>query len=169
MYIHEEKKIAFIAHPRTASSATGHTLLKMGFTIEGTHHAFDPNWDVDWDIFCTVRNPFDVMVSWYYNCLKPREKPFSSWLPEFLDGCYHLQGRMFFGQLTCNHILHYENLQEEFECLMDKFDIPCMEIPQRNVSKSRNGRPYIGHYTFETGKIMIDRFLEDFRANGYSM
>lgn len=167
MYVHQEKKVAFIAHPRTASSATAHTLMKMGFTIKGGHHAYDSTWDLDgWDVICTVRNPFDTLVSWFYN--KPREKSFSLWLPEFLDGCHFLQGeRMFFGQLACNHVIHFENLQEEFEYVMDDVGLPLMEIPFRNVSVGREGRSFMGYYNFRTVRMVTDRFHKDFHNNGY--
>lgn len=167
MYVHEEKKIAFIAHPRTASSATSHVLKQMGFEIIHSHHGLmDMEYLNGWDVFCTVRNPFDVIVSWFYN--QPREKPFSLWLPEFLDGCQYLQGiRMFFGQPYCDHILHYENLQDEFEDLMDEFGFPIVEIPQRNVSETRDSFSFMGHYNPRTFKLVIDSFRQDFLNNGY--
>jgi len=167
VYVHQEKKVAFIAHPRTASTATAHTLMKMGFVIKGNHHAYEPTWDLyDWDVICTVRNPFDVIVSWFYN--KPREKPFSLWLPEFLDGCHFLQGeRMFFGQPACNHVIHFENLQEEFEYVMDNVGLPLLKIPQRNVSMGRKDRSFMDYYNFHTARMVTKRFRQDFLNNNY--
>lgn len=165
MYLHHEKKLGFIAHPRTASTATAHVLMGMGFEIVHGHHEFVEILNDDWEVFCTVRNPYDVLVSWFYN--KPREKPFSLWLPEFLDGCHLLQGeRMFFGQPLCHHILHYENLQDEFELLMSDFDLPLVEIPRRNVS-ARESTSFVGHYNFRTSQMVLERFAKDFHNNGY--
>jgi hypothetical protein len=164
MYMHHEKKLGFIAHPRTASTATSHVLMKMGFEIHFGHHDMVDVLDDDWEFFCTVRNPFDVLVSWFHN--QPREKPFSLWLPKFLDECHFMQGRMFFGQHACNHIIHYENLQEEFECVMDEFDLPLVEIPKRNVS-ARKSPSFMGHYNFRTARLVVERFHKDFINNGY--
>ncbi len=169
MYFHFDKKVGFIAHPRTASSSTAHVLMQqMGFVIKGDHHAFDPTWNLnDWEFFCTVRNPFDVMVSWFYN--QKREKPFSRWLPEFLDGCQFLQGeRMFFGQSACKHIIHFENLQDDFDRVMHDVGLPLMRLPLRNVS-ARESSSFMGYYNPRTAKMVTDRFRQDFLNNHYRM
>jgi len=167
MYEHAQKRIAFIAHPRTASSATGHILLDTGFVIRQHHHAFDPTWNLDgWKVFCTVRNPLDLMVSWYYN--KPREKSFDIWLPKFLDGCSYLQDeRIFFGRPYCTHVLHFETLQQDFNKWLDDVGLPPMVIPLRNVSKVRKGRSFMGHYNFERIRMVLQRFRVDFEENDY--
>ncbi len=166
MYIHHEKKVAFIAHPRTASTATAHVLMQMGFVIEDSHHSC-PTWDLDgWDVICTVRNPFDVLVSWFYN--QPREKPFTQWLPEFLDGCSFMQGeRMFFGQPICNHVMYYENLQDDFEYVMNAVGLPMVKIPRRNVSVNRGERSFMGYYNPRTSRMVIERFHRDFVCNSH--
>ena len=166
MYLHYEKKLGFIAHPRTASTATAHVLMQMGFEILHGHHEIVTCLDDDWELFCTVRNPYDVLVSWFYN--QRREKPFTLWLPEFLDGCHLLQGeRMFFGQSACKHILHFENLQEEFEHVMNEFDLPLVEIPRRNVSQLRDRPSFIGYYNFQSAQMVLERFSKDFHNNEY--
>jgi hypothetical protein len=165
MYVHYEKRIVFIAHPRTASSATAHVLMGMDFEQVKGHHVFEYEWFTGWDIFCTVRNPYDVMVSWF--CNQPREKPFSLWLPQFLDECQYLRGaRMFFGQASSSHVIRYENLQEEFDAVMDMVGLPHATIPHRNVSK-REGRQYAGYYNFRTAGMVVNRFREDFLENDY--
>ncbi len=167
MYIHQEKKVAFIAHPRTASSATAHVLMQMGFEIVKGHHAFDPSSDLDdWSVFCTIRNPFDVLVSWFYS--QKREKPFTLWLPDFLDGCQFLQGeRMFFGQPYATHVLHFETLQDDFDGLCNDVGFRPRTIERRNVSVRREGRSFMGYYNFYTAKMISERFHQDFLGNNY--
>ena len=167
MYVHKEKKVVFIAHPRTASSATGHTLLQMGFTIWGNHHAFD--WQLEfegWVVGCTVRNPFDTMVSWYYN--KPREESFDLWLPRFLSECHYLIDNhlMFYGQPYATHVLHFENLQDDFTCFCGDANLPYMTIPHRNVSQRKKAH-FMTFYNFARTKLVIERFSDDFVNNGY--
>jgi hypothetical protein len=167
MYLHHEKKIGFIAHPRTASTATSHALMEMGFEISQGHHEFKRTLDATWIFFCTVRNPLDVMVSWYYN--KPREKPFDLWLPEFLEGCHFLQGpRMFFGRHLCSHVLYYETLQEDFDEFCQDVGLPQKEIPKRNVSK-RPEQSFRMYYNIHRTRLVINNFREDFVENGYHL
>jgi hypothetical protein len=167
MYLHHGKKIGFIAHPRTASSAIAHTLMQMGFEITSHgHHGVVEILDEDWKTFCTVRNPFDVLVSWYYN--KPREKPFDLWLPTFMEECHFFQGvRMFFGRPLCTHVLHYETLQDDFDGLCNDFDLRPRTIEKRNVSTRREHPGFMLKYNFERARMVINRFREDFIENDY--
>ncbi len=169
MYELPEKKIAFIAHPRTASSSTGHALLEMGFTQRKSHHSFDRKWDLEgWQIYCTVRNPLDVMASWYHN--SPHDESFKEWLPKFIDGCHYLQGeRMFFGRPYCTHVLYFENLQEDFNHFVWGMGLPQKDIPFRNVSEEKKGRDFMGYYDAESVRMVIDRFKVDFTENGYTI
>jgi len=168
MYMHHEKKVGFIAHPRTASSATAHTLMEMGFEITSHGHHGIPMevFDGDWNIFCTVRNPFDVLVSWYY--AKEREHNFDDWLPIFLRDCGFLQGvRMFFGRSICTHVLHYETLQDDFNGMCQITGLPHTPILERNVSPHRTHKGYMSKYNFERARMVIERFRMDFTENDY--
>ena len=169
MYMHHEKKICFIAHPRTASSATAHTLMEMGFElVRGHHDTRMDDLDNEWRFFCTVRNPFDVLVSWYYS--KKREKPFDLWLPIFLRDCHHLQhSRMFYGRSACIHVMHYEVLQRDFDWFCHVTDLPITTILKRNVSPLRTHKGYMTHYNFERAQQVIKRFREDFTENCYPL
>jgi hypothetical protein len=165
MYVNEQKKTIFIAHPRTASSATGHILLEMGFVIQGNHHSFDTELNLHgWTVASTVRNPFDTLVSWYYN--KPREASFKDWLPIFLNSCHFLQGpRMFYGTLYCTHVLRFEELQYDFNCLCQDIGLPRTMIPKRNVSN----RPlhFLGEYDYPDLKLITERFRDEFIEHNY--
>ena len=77
MYVNQDTKAVFLAHPRTASRATVKVLEEYGFkkgvappfeTAHGGHHAriAEPPPD-DWKVACTVRHHFDVVVSWLFN------------------------------------------------------------------------------------------------------
>jgi hypothetical protein len=169
MYVHHEKKLAFVAHPRTASSATAHTLMGMGFEIDQHgHHGVVDMPDEDWTTFCTVRNPFDVLVSWYY--AQKREHTFDDWLPIFMRDCHHFQGvRMFFGRFICTHVLHYETLQRDFDWFCYDSGLPITTILKRNVSPLRMHGGYMSKYNFERARMVVERFQKDFTENAYPL
>ncbi len=150
MYIHKEKSIAFIAHPRTASVAMAETLLGLGFEKIGSHHQFKEFWCLD-TTFSVVRNPFDMIVSWYYFRARENEQTFEEWLPIFLDTPpYYISHGLFFGHTLCTDILWYENLQEEFDVLMEKVGLPQTDIVRTNVSERREGRDFMDVHTDAT-------------------
>ena len=159
MYIHEKKKVAFIAHPRTASVAMVETLLGMGFSKIGSHHQFDEAWCLE-TTFSVVRNPFDMMVSWYYFKRREEGLSFEDWLTIFLkDPPHYIKYGLFPGQHLCTYILWYENLQEEFDELMLEVGLPQTEIVKSNVSKRREGRNFMDVHTDVTLK-MTERFFQ---------
>lgn len=171
MYIHEEKKLAYIAHPRTASQTTSKTLVdKLGFKLHASHHQYYDPLDPAWLIFATVRNPFDLLVSWWY--LEVHKTKQEETFPHYIhrrvnDPNYYMRKGLFFGQYLCKEILHFENLQEEFNQLMLKVGLPPTEIPRRNVSDARKGRDFASYYTPELIDLVVEKFGDDIRNNGY--
>ena len=170
MYQHYEKKVTFIAHPRTASQATGIVLKKFGFELIGGHHLFESALCLE-TTFATIRNPFDLMVSWYYQEMYKvgYEEPFDKWLRRRLyNPNEYMKLGLFPGQGLCTDILHFENLQEEFDQLMEKVGLPQIEIPQKNVSDKREGRNFVDYYTLELIDLMVGRYGGAIYNNGYT-
>ena len=168
MYINHLDEIVYIAHPRTASSATSHVLLKNGFEIVTGHHHVDPELiPPEYRVMMTVRNPFDVLVSWYYN-QKREQKSFTEWLPVFLNASVPLlDDGLFFGQKYATHVMRYETLQDDFDDVCHSLGLSKMTIPFRNVSKQREGHQFMGHYNFRTAMMVTERFHQDFLNNEY--
>lgn len=171
MYVHNEKRVAFIAHPRTASTATGAALLGLGFTQWVNHHGINPKWDpIGWTVFATVRNPFDLMVSWYYHKMKYREASFPEWLPKFIAvSNEYLDMGMFFGLRYCTRVIRYETLQEDFDYMMMLTGFPQTDIPLKNVSTARPDKPLSDYYNPKLINLMKAHFGEEIRQNGYGV
>jgi len=171
MYVHEEKKAAFIAHPRTASSATGHVLLELGFEQRINHHGFKPEMlEVDWTVISTVRSPFDVLVSWYYHYMRKSHvtDPFCTWLPGFLKmGNPYIDKGMFFGAPYCTHLLFFESLQDDFNYVMSEIGLPQTEIPRRNVSTKRGGLHWQVYYDGDAARLVVEHFATEINVHGY--
>jgi len=164
------EKIAFIAHPKTASQATGGVLKNLDFKIVGSHHSWQ-HCPEDWIVFATIRNPFDLMVSWYYQEMykSGAEVNFDWWLWKRLQEPNHyMKQGLFFGLGICTDVLHFENLQEEFDQLMKKVGLPQTKIPRKNVSDKREGRHFIDYYNSESIDIMMEKYGSTIYNNGYT-
>jgi hypothetical protein len=84
-YYSIERKLLYLAHPRTASVSTGRWLQeRAGFANWGRHHGTVNDCivpvDPDTVIVTTVRNPFDCLVSW---ALHQGAKLTPEWLEEW--------------------------------------------------------------------------------------
>jgi len=116
MYVHVDKKVAYISHPKTASSSIAHVLLnELGFDFAGRHHEIvkPPGGWEGWSVISTIRDPLDTLVSWYFHHAKHMGEPpvFSTWLRSFIRRPNPLVAdRLFFGLKYTTHVLIYEVL-----------------------------------------------------------
>lgn len=88
MILLPSKRLLYLETPRTACRATGDLLCSLGATRSNQRHdcpdkrlAEKLKYE-EWTVITTVRNPYDMLVSWYFT--RSREK--EGWsLEEFLS------------------------------------------------------------------------------------
>ena len=176
MYILDN--LAFIAHPKSASTATMEVLRTLGAQLYGNHHEVREDWcrpilESDGLVMSTIRNPFDVMVSWYFHYANRRKgvvmEPFKEWLPWILDhpNPYLGQG-MFFGLPWTNRVLRYENLQADFDSALSEVGLEPVAIPLANVSHLRERCPYQEMYIPKLRGLIEQHFEDELSDYGYS-
>lgn len=140
MYVDHKRKIAFIMHPRTASSSLT-TVFPDSFVSAGTRHSIESELiESDWEVCCVVRHPIDTLVSWFY---VSRYNNFQEWLYSIdFENHMWLSKGMFFGLKYATRVLRFENLQPEWNlfCLLNS--ITAKPIPRLNPGTRRNGRPW---------------------------
>lgn len=156
MWVH--KDVAFICHPRTASSAISYCLREnLGFRNLGHHHSVElvDGYRV---IGCTVRNPLDTLVSWYfYDRHSPLQGDFESWVKNFLENPIHfVQDGLFYGRRLATHVLRFENLDFDFKRFLEMAGLDHYPIPKRNISERREGRPWQEFYTEELKRYILE-------------
>lgn len=172
-----ETKLGFIDHPRTASRATGKVLLAAGCKVKTGQHQADPKMakgilDAGGIVACTVRNPFDLMVSWYCNWHfredGSRKTPgaFETWIHEgHYAGHFLEKDPYFFGVELSNRVLRYETLEQDLRQLMADCGLPLE--PLQVIGRTDRNRDYRVYYNWETRRIIQRRFAKDFALTGY--
>jgi hypothetical protein len=184
MWVLPEKKMCFLANPKTASSAIAHTLTSLGFRHYGDQHCtpdrsgWDHRQEIDntWTIFCAVRNHFDTMVSWYYHqtCRPGKSKYFGKSFEPFLydwtlNPRYFRGGKMYWERNPwCNRVLRFESLQYDFNELLTSCDLPATVLQVHNVSKNRKKRPPWEFYSEASVKFMEKTFGDEMKFFGYT-
>jgi hypothetical protein len=176
MYIHPEAKLCYLATPRTASRAVRDALLDplVGFGIVGDHHDGPEN---GYDLtglnpFTVVRNPWDMVVSWWFNARmhKKQEKPSLVWIANHFaqNRGYFWPGRMYrFSKVPGIINLRYENLGYDLNVLLEARGLPKVELPRVGVSEEREGRHYSTFYDHDTRHFVEWCFLEENRTFRY--
>ena len=183
MWVHPEKRMCFLANPKTASLATAFTLQTLGFEHFGDQHATPAGsgWkhrdeiDSTWITFCTVRNHFDVLVSWYFHqTQKPGTSKYFGWSFERFLYEWVLNPRWFQNDQIyweryplCNHVLHYETLQLDFDHVLELRDLPPTQLQVHNVSKNRKGRSHTVFYSGKSTAFVAEKFGVEMCSLGY--
>ena len=178
MYVYENK-LAFIAHPRTASRSTTDTLKGAGAELWDSHHEVDEDkvamvHDAGGLVACTYRNMFDVLVSWFHRAnrssLQPDfdpEKEFTPWLETILKGGHQFLDRepYHFGFDRCNYHIRYEYLARTLETLLYLCDMPWQPLGSRGVSHRH--MDYRLYYSDQTRRQVEDRWALDLEMTRY--
>ena len=124
--------------------------------------------------FSFVRNPWDIMVSWY-KFRKCRNLSFDKflteykiknkytyWLPETLYQTDFLLDEN--DNPLVDFIGRFENLQQDFNIICDKIGIPHQKLPHKNKTKHKH---YTEYYDDETRQIVAEKFAKDIEYFGY--
>jgi hypothetical protein len=196
MYIHDEKKLAYLAHPKTASISTATALKEVGFRRFQGHHSkincrnspINEDNRHEWTTFTTVRNHYDLVISWtaYYVGIASTgdqryeklakigwtlDEPFSLRAFELAleEASAYVTDRLFGHHIDdADYLLHFETLQEDLDLLLKARGLKSPQIRQLNVTPQRKGRHYSYFYTDETREYIGKRFAKEIAELGYS-
>lgn len=127
-------------------------------------------------LFAVVRNPYERIISECKyrskKCIDINQFVIKN-LKEYkknnfiLDGHLIPQSEFIYGNPPCNEILRFDNLKEDFEKLLKKYDYPKMELLHHNKSEKRNIT--IKNLNKESIKLINQIYKEDFKNFGYKM
>ena len=190
MNISHENEFIFIHVPKTAglsiSSAIGLDEVKH-FDQETIIKKQSSGLDVSgYYKFAFCRNPWDRLLSLYFYVTTGTElisdnKKMNKMIINFDTFCKLVH----FDNYICNPFVwdvHYkpqldfidptdidfvgkfENLQEDFDIICDKINIPRQQLPHKNKSKHKH---YTEYYDDETRQIVAEKYAKDIERFGY--
>lgn len=180
--------LGFVAHPRTASRYTRDVLEAVGAEKIGGHHNLCESTcknilQKGGVIVCTVRNMYDVVVSWYYNQhIAPDGSPlkkdehgepvlptFRNWvLDELIPKPRHrwFMTPMFHYALPwCARRLRYETLHEDLTALLSEYGHKMPDVEPVGVSKDKSH--FMDYYDQETKQAVGFRWHDDLYLTEY--
>lgn len=122
----------------------------------------------------TVRNPWDLMVSWYgYNSMKPynpnfpKMPPFEKWLPDtLLAGNGWIERGLFYGAEGCGRIIRFEHcIETQLNNILTDCGLPTVSMPEKIGESPRTA--YQDYYTPRLAIMVERRFYEEIATWGY--
>jgi hypothetical protein len=137
MYVLDD--VGFICHPNTGSRSLKTALMDAGaWRVKSHHKVCVERLARTRACVCVVRNPFDIMASWY--CRDPNKVPFAHWLAQTLQGDRKHEGPqpcgLFYGLNWATHVIKFENLQSELNVTSHNLGLPRLILGD----DSRSGR-----------------------------
>lgn len=173
------RPFAMICHPKTGSQSM-EKILRSTFNARPVRgmHFMDENecariLGEGGIVACTVRNPWDLMVSWYHfsecsraNNAKPAPEPFKSWLLRVLvAGNGWIEKGLFYGADQCNRIFRFEhNLERQLNNCLRDCGLPPVEFPHIGATEHTH---YSDYYDAESSAAVALRFYEEITEWGY--
>jgi hypothetical protein len=128
-------------------------------------------------VVTTIRNPFDILVSYWLERGKRNDPPktFAEWIYRFAHegwdrwGPIMFDGRLSYHMPGCDTILRYERLTEDWQELLRRFDItgPDTLKPTGPICRDKK-QPFQQYYDEEAVQAAYECFAEDFKATGYT-
>lgn len=136
----------FIHIPKNAGTTINYLGLKNGYrwtyrseNMSCSAWHIPPDKNLDRPSFCVVRNPYDRIISQYsYSRSKKelndyiRDKLTKYIKNRHIDDCHFIPQHKYTKYIT--HVLKYENLEKEFNSLMEEYDINITLNEKKNVT-----------------------------------
>lgn len=165
------KTLGFILPPRTGSRSIDHAISPLGVArIGGRHSVPSPLPEVDCMI-SNIRNPFDVLASWYVSQGPPHGgvgEDFGHFLDRVLDGghTWIQDGTTLPGAKFAHRVIRFEaGPGEALNFLLREFGWPVVSVP--HIGKSYERKSYRDYYNPVQRAAVRKAFADDFTRFGY--
>lgn len=138
-------KLVYLEHPRSASVATEAALSEAFDTAIVTpdhHRVLEDFSNYNGELVCcTIRNPFDILASWFV--LSGRTS-----MLDFLANYTHSEmqknGLLYYHKRDADVCLMYGDLEAELNSLLAELDLSPVVIPRLNVTP--NKKPFMSYF-----------------------
>lgn len=163
-------KFVYLATPHTGSMSTTTALLEQvpGAQTLGEHHSTRAELGLeDLEGVTTVRNPFDMIATWWLRTdAKWNYESFSDFLRDYDHPTYVRDGRIFYHCEPGVHVLRFERLQEDLDEYLARHGLGPLPLPRINRTVDRD--PWPDYYDPECLEIVWERFGKEALEHGYS-
>lgn len=157
-------KLIFLEHPRMASTSLRKALVKVGGEPRKRHTFLKARRSKERTV-STVRNPFDLLVSWWI-VIGQRQgfKSFADFITTCIDPFMVQQERLFYF-LETDYILRFESLESDVNIVLKTRGIRPIILAVEN--KTLDKKHYREYYDDVTRPLVMARFGAEIERFGY--
>jgi hypothetical protein len=125
--------------------------------------------------FCIVRNPYDLMVSFYFFCKSKNDAKSQGDFKTFCKKCIPTNisnvDRIFIDNVPiCQYYIRYENLINDILSVLEKLgikDFDLNDLPKHKANLNPHDKPYQAYYDEESKEIVKRLFKKEIDMFNY--
>lgn len=160
-------KLLFLATPRTASHAIQDALRRLPGARSYGHHV-ERHRIADHDgepAFALVRNPYDVLASWWARAGGACDGDFARYVREYENQDFVRNGRLFYHAVPGVEMIRWEDLPASLDDVLRRAGLPPQPLRRLNpTGKKLPWRTYYGPAEVEAAN---ERFGHEIDRFGY--
>jgi len=159
------RKLIVLEHPRTGSSAVRAALKAIGGKTRGRHTLVRPSQNEL--VAATVRNPYDVLVSWWLNTRgKWHTLSFKNFVSDYVGNTLFTRGgKLFYFMDHVTVMMRYETLERDLANVLKLCKLPPVRLKYGNVTEDK--QPYVEYYTPDIQEAVAQRWGDEIERFGY--
>ena len=159
------RKLIVLEHPRTGSSAVRAALKSIGGRTRGRHTLVKPTQGEM--VAATVRNPYDIVVSWWLNTKgKWHTLKFSDFVSDYIgNSLFTRGGKLFYFMDHVTMMMRYETLERDLTNVLKLVQLPPVSLKHTNITE--NKLPYTSYYTPAIQEAVAQRWGDEIEGFGY--
>lgn len=157
-------KFLYLATPKTASTSTGHELRNtFGARMYRKHASIREVPEYDGELaFTTVRNPYDLIVSWFTGVKIPMT--LADFVRRHTGKHFVRHDKLFWHVVDGVETIRYEHLENDLAAMLDRVGLPPVALP---VPPTKRTVPWESFYDAEALAAVNARFGEEIERFGY--
>ena len=182
--INHQYRLLFIHIPKTGGSSV-ENFFTSNYSEGGleskhkTAKAYESEFPYEFKEYFTfsiIRNPWEKCYSHYNYRARDNSQngftgfsDFKNWILRKINSPLVFQTQFDFlknayDEILLDHIMSFENLQEDFNIVCDKIGIPHSQLPHKNKTKHKH---YTEYYDEETKSIVAEKYAKDIEYFNY--
>lgn len=121
----------------------------------------------EWTVFTTVRNPFDILVTW---CKKYEEPVNENGIVKVLNKSSYLScnpPKLYVHRRDVDGFLRFEKIENDLNHVLEAHGLEPVELPVINQTESRIGDHYSQYYDDKTRQFVAEKFSEQLSTFNY--
>jgi hypothetical protein len=164
------KPVCFILPPKCATRSIEKALVQLGGKAVSGRHGVNPSVLETYPVkVAAIRNPFDVLVSWYHYDAKGKKSGavFGDYVRRQAEKSHYIKDSILPHAGRADVFIRYEdNIELQLNIILSDNGYPQAKL--EHIGQAKDRTPYWDYYDFELRKFVEQKYAYDLIQFGYA-